>query len=60
MAGQRALVRFTVRADGTVKNIVLKEPSGVAKLDGCIKDTLGAASFAKAGDETKVSLPLAW
>lgn len=60
VAGQRALVRFTVRADGTVKNIVLKEPSGVAKLDGCIKDTLGAASFAKAGDETKVSLPLAW
>ena len=43
-----------------MKNIVLKEPSGASKLDGCIKDTLGAAAFAKAGDETKVSLPLAW
>lgn len=58
--GKRALVRFTVRGDGTVKNIVIKEPSGVAKLDSCIKDSLGAASFPTSAGETKVSLPLAW
>jgi hypothetical protein len=60
VSGKRALVRFTVRADGTVTSIVIKEPSGAAKHDGCIKDTLGAARFGGSGGETKVSLPLVW
>ena len=58
--GKRAVVRFTIRGDGTVKNVVLKEASGVAKLDGCLKDALGKAAFPTSAGETKVSVPLAW
>ena len=54
------MVRFTIRGDGTVKNVVLKEASGVAKIDGCIKDALGKAAFPTSAGETKVSVPLAW
>ncbi|MBK9036653.1 MAG: TonB C-terminal domain-containing protein [Myxococcales bacterium] len=60
VAGKRAEVRFTIRADGTVKNIVLKDASGVAKLDGCVKEALSKAAFAKAAGETKVQVPMSW
>lgn len=56
--GKRAVVRFTVRTDGTVKNVVVKESTGDAKADACIDKAVTAASFPAAGEETKVNLPL--
>ena len=60
VAGKRAVVRFTIRPDGTAKNIVVKESSGDAKADACIAKAFTDLTFPAAGDETKVNLPLAF
>lgn len=56
--GRTAVVRFTIRPDGTVKNIVVKESSGDAKVDDCIAKAWTAITFPAAGEESKVNLPL--
>lgn len=58
--GKRAVVRFTIRGDGTAKNVVIKESTGITKADACIEQAFGAATFPKAEAETKVNLPLAF
>lgn len=56
--GKLVVVRFTIRADGTTKNLVIKESSGQATADACVKQVLGGLKLATASDETKVVLPL--
>jgi outer membrane biosynthesis protein TonB len=58
-AGQGALdLRFTIRADGTTKNIVSKDASGTVIDQACIKKVVAGLKFAAANDETRVVLPL--
>jgi len=58
--GKQAVVRFTIRTDGTAKNIVVKESTGDAKTDACIEKGFTGLTFPAAGEETKVNLPLAF
>lgn len=58
--GKRAVVRFTIRTDGTAKNVVVKESSGDGKVDTCIEKGFTGLTFPAANEETKVSLPLAF
>ncbi len=52
-------VRFTVRAEGTTKNIVSKDATGTIVDDACIKKVIGGVRFPSASGETRVVLPLA-
>lgn len=54
----RMVVRFTVRADGTTKNVVIKEATGAPADEACVKKVLGGLTFTRASDETKVVYPL--
>jgi hypothetical protein len=56
-AGQ-ATVRFTIRADGTTKNIAVKDVAGVTADEACLKKAIAALRFGAAGDETRVVFPL--
>ncbi|MEZ4403068.1 MAG: hypothetical protein R3B06_23800 [Kofleriaceae bacterium] len=56
--GSQAVVRFTVRADGTVKNVVLKTPSGVGAVDTCLQQVVGTLTFPATTGESKVVLPV--
>jgi hypothetical protein len=58
--GKRAVVRFTIRTDGTAKNIVVKESSGDPKTDTCIEKGFTGVTFPTAASETKVNLPLSF
>ncbi|HVV82231.1 MAG TPA: hypothetical protein VHE35_04100 [Kofleriaceae bacterium] len=51
-------LRFTVRADGTSKNVVVKDATGAAADATCFKKALAAIKFPPAGDETRVVLPI--
>jgi hypothetical protein len=54
-------VSFRIRADGTVKNVVLKDSTiGVKTVEGCVDKELRALKFPTASGETQVSLPVAW
>jgi hypothetical protein len=54
----RMTVRFTVRPDGTTKNVVVKDASGAAPDEACVKKVVAALRFASAADETKIVLPI--
>lgn len=56
--GKHAVVRFTIRTEGTPKNIVVKESSGDPAIDACVEKGFVGVTFPTAGEETKVSLPL--
>ncbi len=51
-------VRFTVRKDGTVKNLAIKQGIGDARLEQCVLDRFKPLKFPAAGDETQVQFPL--
>ncbi len=50
-------VRWTIRPDGTTKNIVVKTPIGDAAIERCLTDLVAGLTFPKAAAETKVSFP---
>jgi hypothetical protein len=52
------LARFTVRPDGTTKNVVIKEPIGDAAIEACLVGVYKSLTFPSARDETKVSYPI--
>jgi hypothetical protein len=54
------IVRFTVRADGSVKNLGIKQSIGDAKVEACVLDQFAKLTFPKAGDETQVQFPLSF
>ena len=56
--GGQVTVRFTVRADGTTKNIAIKDARGAIADEACVKKAIGALKFTAAGDETRVVVPL--
>lgn len=59
-SGARSMVvRFTIRADGTSKNVAVKEATGGTADEACLKKALAGVKFGTAADETKVVLPLA-
>jgi hypothetical protein len=54
-------VSFRIRADGTVKNVVLKDSTiGAKAVEECVDKELRALKFPTASGETQVSLPVAW
>jgi len=53
------MVRFTVRKDGTVKNLAIKQGIGDAKAEQCVIDRFKGLQFPTASDETQVQFPLA-
>ena len=58
-AGAGALeVRFTVRAEGTTKNIVIKDATGTVIDQRCVKQVVAGLRFPAASNETRVALPL--
>lgn len=59
-AGKTAVVRFTIRPDGTTKNVVIKDASGAADADECVKRVAAALRFGSGADETRVVLPIQW
>lgn len=52
--------RFTIRPDGTTKNVVIKTPIGDAAIEACLVDAFKSLKFPSSGDETKVSYPVAF
>ncbi|MCE9576845.1 MAG: hypothetical protein K8W52_27105 [Deltaproteobacteria bacterium] len=52
------MVRFTVRKDGTVKNLAMKQGIGDAKVEQCVLDRFKGLQFPTASDETQVQFPL--
>ena len=56
--GGQVTVRFTVRADGTTKNVAIKDARGATADEACVKKAIGGLTFTAAGDETRVMLPL--
>lgn len=52
-------VRFTIRAEGTTKNIVSKDATGTIIEQDCIKKIVAGLRFPGASGETRVVLPLA-
>ncbi|HTJ43326.1 MAG TPA: hypothetical protein VL463_14575 [Kofleriaceae bacterium] len=54
------IIRFTVRKDGTTKNLGVKQSIGDAKVEACVLDQFGKLVFPKATDETQVQFPLSF
>jgi TonB family protein len=52
------VVRFTIRKDGTVKNLAVKDPVGDAMVEQCVLDRFKGMHFPSASDETQVQFPL--
>jgi hypothetical protein len=52
--------RFTVRPDGTTKNVVIKTPIGDDAIEACLVDAFKSLEFPSSGDETKISYPVAF
>jgi hypothetical protein len=52
-------VRFTVRADGTTKNVVAHDASGASIDAACVKKVVSGLRFPSASAETRVVLPIA-
>lgn len=50
--------RFTVRPDGTTKNVVIKQGIGDAAIEACLVAAFKDLSFPSSGDETKISYPV--
>ncbi len=56
----KLVVRFTIRKDGTVKNLGVKESLGDPAVEKCVLDRFGGLRFPPASDETQVQFPLAF
>lgn len=54
------VTRFTVRPDGTTKNVVVKEPIGDAAIETCLVGVFKTLKFPASAGETKVSYPVAF
>lgn len=54
------IIRFTVRKDGSVKNLGVKQSIGDAKVEACVLDQFGKLTFPPATDETQVQFPLSF
>jgi hypothetical protein len=54
------VIRFTVRKDGTVKNLAVKDSIGDAKVEACVLDRFAKLHFPTASDETQVQFPLSF
>lgn len=52
-------VRFTIRAAGTTKNVVVKDATSTVIDQPCVAKVIGGLKFPKASGETRVVLPLA-
>jgi len=52
------MIRFTVRKDGSVKNLAVKQGIGAHRAEQCILDRFGKMQFPAAGAETQVQFPL--
>ena len=52
------VIRFTVRKDGTVKNLGVKTALGDATVEACVLDRFAKLKFPSATDETQVQFPL--
>jgi TonB family protein len=52
------VIRFTVRKDGTTKNLGVKTSLGDAKVEACVLDRFAKLRFPPATDETQVQFPL--
>jgi hypothetical protein len=59
-ASGKLVIRFTIRKDGTVKNLAVTQALGDAKVEKCVLDRFGALKFPSATDETQVQFPLAF
>jgi hypothetical protein len=51
-------VRFTIRGEGTTKNIVSKDATGTIIDQACVKKVIAGLRFPAAAGETRVVLPL--
>jgi len=52
---------FAIRANGTVKNVVIKDSTvGAKTVEDCIDKELRAVKFPTASGETQVNLPISW
>jgi TonB family protein len=56
----KVVVRFTVRPDGTTKNVVVKEPLGDDAIEACLVGAFKALEFPTASGETKVTYPVSY
>lgn len=53
----KVVTRFTIRADGTTKNVVVKEPIGDRGIEDCLVGVFKALRFPAGSGETKVQYP---
>lgn len=56
----KVVTRFTIRPDGTTKNVVVKEAIGDAAIEACLVGIFKGLTFPKAPAETKVSYPVSF
>jgi len=54
----KVVTRFTIRPDGTTKNVVIKEAIGDAAIEACLVGVFKSLTFPKAPTETKVAYPV--
>lgn len=53
----KVVTRFTIRADGTTKNVVTKDAIGDQAIEDCLVGVFKSLTFPKSGGETKVQYP---
>lgn len=53
----KVVTRFTIRADGTTKNVVTKEAIGDKAIEDCLVGVFKSLTFPSASGETKVQYP---
>jgi outer membrane biosynthesis protein TonB len=56
----KVVTRFTIRADGTTKNVVTKDAIGDKAIEDCLVGVFKSLTFPTAGGETKVQYPTAF
>ncbi len=56
----KVVTRFTIRADGTTKNVVVKEAIGDPAIEACLVGVFKALTFPTGAEETKVGYPVAF
>lgn len=56
----RLVAKFAVRANGSVKNVVLADSAAGKTVDDCVDKELRALTFPTASGETQVTIPVSW
>ncbi len=56
----KVVTRFTIRADGTTKNVVTRDAIGDKAIEDCLVGVFKSLTFPKSGGETKVQYPTAF